>query len=303
MSGADRVGAGVLLAALALAPLDVRAETYVMPLIATVNAPAGAKGAMRIVTDPASRTSNITLKVAGLYPNTLYTIWTAFGYLPLEPDGSVPAGHSPPQCSPAGPSSNPRCPAGWSGWAGFPALGHTVAPTARIGAGFTDGIGPDPGATFRTDSQGTGSVKVMLNYDITTEAPIGNSGLIRQTVRVCDPADAANCADRTVNITGTSLRKFIADYPVGDRPTACANYAAAYDPDVVGAGNTHGFDARLWQCVDPATGLPRIHRLGFEHFRIANHVDGLTHGFIGGNEAEHVIDMVGRRCQLTNTCP
>jgi len=57
--------------------------------------------------------------------------------------------------------------------------------------------------------------------------------------------------------------------------------------------------------VDPQTGngLPRVWRFPFDHFRLAAHPDGLTHGFIGGNEAEHVIDMVGRRCHLTNTCP
>jgi hypothetical protein len=63
-------------------------------------------------------------------------------------------------------------------------------------------------------------------------------------------------------------------------------------------------DARLWQCIDPATatnkggGLPKVHMYAFDHFRLANHPDDLTHGFIGGNSVDHWIDMVGRRADL-----
>jgi len=52
--------------------------------------------------------------------------------------------------------------------------------------------------------------------------------------------------------------------------------------------------------VDPknGTGLPRVWRYPFDHFRLAAHPDELTHGFIGGSAFEHAIDMVGRRCRL-----
>ena len=99
-------------------------------------------------------------------------------------------------------------------------------------------------------------------------------------------------------MTTTWLRKYIAQVPAADRASQCANYDAA-EPGGI-----------YWQCIDPDTvdpntgnGLPRVWRFPFDHFRLAAHPDGLTHGFIGGNETEHVIDMVGRRCKLTNTCP
>jgi len=99
-------------------------------------------------------------------------------------------------------------------------------------------------------------------------------------------------------VTTTWLRKYIAQVAAVDRAAQCANYNPS-DPGAI-----------YWQCIDPATvdphtgnGLPRVWRFPFDHFRLAAHPDGLTHGFIGGNESEHVIDMVGRRCKLTNTCP
>jgi hypothetical protein len=38
-----------------------------------------------------------------------------------------------------------------------------------------------------------------------------------------------------------------------------------------------------------------------DHFRLANHPDGLTHGFISGNSVDHLIDMVGRRIDMIRT--
>src|SRR2546427_638579 len=101
-----------------------------------------------------------------------------------------------------------------------------------------------------------------------------------------------------LRVTTTWLRKYIAQVLPEGRASYCANYNAS-DPASI-----------YWQCIDPSTvdsqsgnGLPRVWRFPFDHFRLAAHPDGLTHGFIGGNEGEHVIDMVGRRCQLTNNCP
>ena len=63
-----------------------------------------------------------------------------------------------------------------------------------------------------------------------------------------------------------------------------------------------GTDSRYWQCTDPATAsstepwkdYPRIHWFPFDHLRLAAHADDLTHGFIGGNGIDHVIDLVVR---------
>lgn len=285
-------------------PLAASAETYTLPFIATANAPVGATGVMKITVE--GGTSSVHLAVRGLYPNALYTIWTAFGHLaPGMEKGIDPTTgevrHSPFQCPPAGtpPSATPPpgCPNPWTGWlyrdgTPYPFNGNTVAPTAPISSKFTDGMGADPGATFVTDANGDGQVTVQLDYDITTGAPIGNSDLIRQSVTTCTAPGV--CTTMNMRITGTYLRKFIGDYRLGQRASMCANYDPAADAEALGLPN-HPLDSRFWQCVDPDTGLPRVHRFGFEHFRLANHVDALTHGFIGGSSVDHVIDMVGMR--------
>src|SRR2546427_103821 len=102
-----------------------------------------------------------------------------------------------------------------------------------------------------------------------------------------------------IKVATTWLRKFIGDYSPAERLSACANYEAlAVRP---------GIDPRYWQCIDPATGLPRVQRYKFDHFRLAPHPDDLTHGLFGGNGTDHFIDMVGRRCQITppidDPCP
>ena len=49
---------------------------------------------------------------------------------------------------------------------GFPAEGNGVSPLARLDAGFTSGMGADPGAAFVTDHKGDGKVLVKLDYDL-----------------------------------------------------------------------------------------------------------------------------------------
>ena len=299
---------------------------YTLPFVNTVNAPGGqsgpSEGVMKIRVENGK--STVHLKVRNLYPKVVYTVWTVFGHLPLNPPGSagfiidggpVPGGHAPVQCSPNNTSTSPLCPPGWSGWIGYHPEGHPVAPTAKISSRFTDGMGLDPGATFITDDNGDGHVMVRLDYDITSGAPLGNKNAITQTVlkvpsKICTPnavdTSKVDCVDGVkdtkLNITTTYLRKFIGEFLLEDRAVMCANYDAPADPDVVGYDDNgvaktepHGVDARLWQCVDPATGMPRVPRFGFDHFRLANHVDDLTHGFIGGNSTDHIIDMVGLR--------
>ncbi len=88
--------------------------------------------------------------------------------------------------------------------------------------------------------------------------------------------------------------------PIGPALGAGSRRVTPYDP--IGR---MGANARFWQCIDPATvtpttgtGLPRVHRCLFDQFRLANHPDDLTHGFIGGNATDHRLDLVGRRAEL-----
>lgn len=293
---------------------DAADGLYVLPFIATQNAPGGvdggAEGVMRIQVEDGK--SRIHLRVRGLYPNTVYTIWTVFNKLTWNP-ANPGTGHSIPSCPANGENAAAACGTSWQGWNGFPSEGNGVAPTAKMSARFTDGMGLDPGATFKTNPQGDGQVSVQLDYDITaadsvTGPPLGNKNIIRQTVPVptCDTDANGNltttCSKKSLRITTTYLRGFVAEHPVADRATKCANYDAKSDPEnVVAYDHEHanGSDARLWQCVHPVTGLPRVPRYGFDHFRLANHPDELTHGFIGGNGIDHWIDMVGRRGDLT----
>ena len=113
--------------------------------------------------------------------------------------------------------------------------------------------------------------------------------------------------EKPTKVTTTWLRRFIGEFRLENRASVCANYDTSADPsnpeyDPVGS---NGMDAKYWQCVDPVTmdletesGLPRVHTFEFDHFRLANHPDRLTHGFIGGNATDHWIDMIGRRADI-----
>jgi hypothetical protein len=270
---------------------------YILPFIPTHNAPPGATGIMHItLTDDGW--SQVRLKVRGLYPNTVYTIWTVFNKLTWKPGDVVSDAHVESMSA-------------IIAYPTFPPEGNGVTPTARTDRGFTDGMGLDQGATFVTDESGDGQVRVKLNYDIIDAAPVSNKDIIVQ--KVCsaplNPEGTCPGTTKTIRITTTYLRQFISQYPQPQRATMCANYDPSFDPDVPGysTGAAHGADARFWQCVDPATGVPRVHQFAFDHFRLADHPDALTHGFIGGNSADHFIDMVGRRCDLAPsvgaTCP
>ena len=262
--------------------------------------PNGSQPVMR----PSSVTGTMTLSVSNgqtdlqfsvrnLRPNTIYTIWTIF--YPLQWPMYFASGSVRPALDPNFPT----------GPVGYFFDGGVVAPTASLSAEFTNGMGLDPGATFVTDSWGNGSVHLTLDYNILGNTyddgpPVGNKALVTQCV-VDSPGPQRGPCPSTSNVmrvTTTWLRKYIAQVPAADRAAQCANYNAS-DPGAV-----------YWQCVEPSTvdpntgaGLPRVWRFPFDHFRLAAHPDGLTHGFIGGNDGEHVIDMVGRRCKLTNTCP
>jgi hypothetical protein len=237
--------------------------------------------------------TDLQFSVKNLRPNTIYTIWTIF--YPLQWPMYVPPGGVKPVLDPNFPT----------GPAGYYVDGGVVAPTASLDAEFTNGMGLDPGVTFVTDSWGNGSVHLTLDYNILGNTyddgpPVGNKSLVTQCV-VDSPGPQRGPCPSTSNVqrvTTTWLRKYIAQVPAADRAAQCANYDAS-NPGAI-----------YWQCVEPSTvdpstgaGLPRVWRFPFDHFRLAAHPDGLTHGFIGGNESEHVIDMVGRRCKLTNTCP
>ena len=237
--------------------------------------------------------TDLQFSVKNLRPNTIYTIWTVF--YPLAWPMYFPPGSARPALDP----NYPTGPAGYYVDAGV------VAPTASLSAHFTNGMGLDPGVTFVTDGWGNGSVRLILDYNILGNTyddgpPVGNKVLVTQCV-VDSPGPQQGACPSSKNlqrVTTTWLRKYIAQVAAVDRPAQCANYNSS-DPGAI-----------FWQCIDPATvdpdtgnGLPRVWRFPFDHFRLAAHPDGLTHGFIGGNESEHVIDMVGRRCKLTNTCP
>jgi len=237
--------------------------------------------------------TDLQFSVKNLRPNTIYTIWTVF--YPL----AWPMYFAPGSARPA---LDPNYPAGPLG---YYAEGGAVAPTASLSAHFTNGMGLDPGVTFVTDAWGNGSIRLTLDYNILGNAyddgpPVGNKSLVTQCVIDSPGPQRGLCPSSTSiqRVTTTWLRKYIAQVPAADRASQCANYDAA-EPGGI-----------YWQCIDPDTvdpntgnGLPRVWRFPFDHFRLAAHPDGLTHGFIGGNETEHVIDMVGRRCKLTNTCP
>ncbi len=222
----------------------------------------------------------------------------------------------------------------------YPEAG-AVAPTASTASEFTSGMGLDPGATFFTNNNGDGQVHVKLDYNLLGTTyddgpPVGNVTVVAQcalpggppagpsymanvdaqgnpkSTGLPAPITSSNCPKAAITLAnGTSktmqpkftvtsswLRKYIVQIDPADRAAKCANYDPL-DPTSI-----------FWQCIDPATvnpqngtGLPRVWRYPFDHFRLAAHPDELTHGFIGGSAFEHAIDFVGRRCTLTNTCP
>jgi len=289
----------------------------------------GLGGTAWMVINQASGGSDINFFVRGARPNTLYTVWTVFRPLKWCTAAELP---TKPGCADAfvvgtDSSGNPIYDIK-PGFAAFPAgslpfypEGGAVAPTASMASGFTSGMGLDPGATFYTNNNGDGQVHVKLDYNLLGTTyddgpPVGNADVVAQCARPGVPAGStyvsggkpvtsSNCPSVTANgittvpkftVTASWLRKFIIQ--VSDPATQCANY----DPTNPGS--------IFWQCIDPATvnpqngtGLPRVWRYPFDHFRLAAHPDELTHGFIGGSAFEHAIDFVGRHCMLTNTCP
>lgn len=244
---------------------------YTLEFIPTANAP-GAQGTMTIKSVNGDTIAHFSVR--GAYPNTVYTIWIVYKALewplPTEP-GEVPSG-SPPATDSSGRS--------------FPKEGNGVAPLARLDSAFTSGMGLDPGVVFVTNNNGDGEVQVKLDYNLIWDAPVGNADIIVQ----CVPGPLVNGScpspSKRIRVTTTWLRKYVAHITAEgqDPATQCANYDASF-----------GSNVQYWQCVDPATGLPRVYRFEFDHFRLANHPDDLTHGFIGGNGVDHWIDMVGDR--------
>jgi hypothetical protein len=235
--------------------------------------------------------TDVEFSVRNVRPNTIYTIWTVF--YPLQwPIYIAPGSYRP--------ITDPDFP---NGPTGFYVDGSPVAPAASLSAQFTNGMGLDPGITFVTDRYGNASMRLRLDYNLLGNTyedgpPVGNKAMVTQCVVDAPGPQRGPCpSGGTQRVTTTWLRKYIAQVPAENRAAECANYDPS-NPEI------------FWQCIDPATvdpdtgnGLPRVWRFPFDHFRLAAHPDGLTHGFIGGNESEHVIDMVGRRCKLTGTCP
>lgn len=272
------------------------ATLYELEFIPTQNAPGGIQGHMTIKVVNGSTIAHFRLRNGA--PNALYTIWTVFNKL-VDVDYSTLTGHSVPSC--AANASDAACNTTlttWKGWANFPAEGNGVSPTAPLGSGFTAGMGLDPGLTFVTNDKGDGEAQVKLDFDLVYEAPVSNKDIIQQCR--LDPlylkqdgitqkvdGGCSTKANRAIRITSTWLRKFVMDVDPVKEPCAYT-------------------DSLFWQCIDPATvepntgtGLPRVWRAGFDHFRLANHPDELTHGFIGGNSFDHEIEMVGRRLDVT----
>jgi len=259
------------------------AERYTLEFLPTQNAPeAGGTMTLKVVNGE----TVVHFRVRGARPHTIYTIWIVFNKL-IEPLPTV-AGKVPSD-PPDSPDLLGRP---------FPPEGNAVAPLARLDDAFTSGMGLDPGAVFFTNDRGDGEVQVKLDYDLVRAAPLGNADIIRQCVPG-PPANDGKCLSpsQSIRVTSTWLRTYIGQVvAAGLNPaTECANYDPAFEPGV-----------RLWQCIDPATvdprtgnGLPKVPRFVFNHFRLAAHPDALTHGFIGGDPADHIIDMVGRYADLT----
>ena len=279
----------------------------------------GATGYM--VINQVNDQTDMQFLLRGARPNTLYTIWTVFKPLVWCSDPSTgcpgaftPAGSTKPGFATAFPPGSP------GSFLQFYSEAGLVAPTAPMAKAFTSGMGLDPGATFYTNGNGNGEIHVTLDYNLLDTTyddgpPVGNASTVAQcaypgalpgqpsqyTATNCPPVTLSiNGKDVTTTpkftVTSSWLRKFIIQ--VKNPAAECANYDPT-DPTSV-----------FWQCIDPATvdpstgtGLPRVWRFPFDHFRLAAHPDELTHGFIGGSAFEHTIDMVGRRCRLQPTLP
>ncbi len=281
----------VLLASL-LATADSasgQGETYTLGFEPTQNALAGSYGVMTIKPLPGG--TFVSFELQGGYPSTVYTIWTVYNLLvvPLPTSGTAVPACPATGGGPVGCPTDPR--------PGFPPEGNGVAPLARLDKPFTDGMGLDQGMTFVTNDSGDGSASINLDYDLLGGPeggpPVGNKDFAVQTVCPVELGPVDPCISPPgikINVATTWLRKFIGDYSPKQRSSMCANYeTVALRP---------GIDPRYWQCIDPATGMPRVHRYAFDHFRLAPHPDDLTHGLFGGNGTDHFIDMVGRRCQI-----
>jgi hypothetical protein len=275
---------------------------YRLEFIPTQNAPPGASAVMSLKL--VNGETIIHFRVRGLYPDTVYTIWTVFNPLDEPFPGATRAdmiafyapmtGHTVPSSS-----ANKR--------PGFPPEGNGVSPTARLGSGFTSGMGMDPGASFVTNRNGDGEIRVKLDFDVVNAAPVSSKDIIVQCVPGPVGADGkCSAPSRLMRVTSTWLRRYIGQFPLAERAARCANYDPIYDPESAAYDleASNGMNAALWQCIDPATvqrrdgGLPLVYRYAFDHFRLANHPDDLTHGFIGGSGEDHWIDMVGRRVDL-----
>jgi hypothetical protein len=302
-------------------PWQALAQTYSLQFLPTQNAPGGAPGSVFTVNGtttltsqmtatmtiklvprpvhPNKRQSEVELVVQNGPPDTVYTIWIVYNV--LDEAAWVKAIASGSISVPAtSATSRPL----------FPPEGNGVAPLARLDDAFTDGMGLDPGVSFVTDKKGNAKVKVVLDYDLVNDAPVGNADIIGQCTKVDATTLKTVCKDpgsALLRVTTTWLRRFIGEYPLSKRAATCANYDPRFDPDVQ-QPTLWKMDARRWQCVDPDTvdkqtgvGLPRVYMYRFNHFRLANHPDDLTHGFIGGNGVDHMIDMVGRYVDLVET--
>jgi hypothetical protein len=268
------------------------AVQYTLEFVPTRNALPGTSATMTITVVDGQTT--VTFDLNKGYPDTVYTVWIVYNKLtwPLQYNSSgFPL---------ADPATNDQT---------FPPEGLGVAPAGRLDQPFTDGMGLDQGITLVTNGGGNGYAQITLDYDLVAEAPVANKNIVTQ----CVPS-VSNCIKK-LSIASTWLRKYVIEFPVFQRAANCANYDPAYDPDVSGRDPNSGLydpvatvlDSRFWQCIDLATlrnpndpwsGLPRVPRFKFDHFRLAPHPDFATHGLFGGNVTEHFIDMIGRRCDL-----
>lgn len=298
----------VLIAAPAAGGAGGNGGQYVLEFVITANLaatpdgsnpavdPGGARGTMTI--NVQNGQTDVQFRLRGARSDTVYTIWTVFNHLRWP----LPATEGNP------PSKTVD---------GFYPEGNAVAPLARLDAAFTNGMDLDPGATFVTNGQGNAEIHLTLDYNLLGVGrddgpPVGNKNIIVQcipastsTTKTEFPIAEGPCPSKdpttgqvialSRRVTTTWLRKYVVQVMKegGDPVALCANYDPANRTSI------------YWQCIDPATvnqrtgsGLPRVFRWPFDHFRLAAHPDDLTHGFIGGNEGEHVIDMVGRRCDI-----
>lgn len=297
-------------------------QDWSLRFIPTQNAPPGASGLMSLKV--VNGDTIVHFSARGLHHDTVYTIWTVFNVLKGRDDAPADRFTTPEMIAfyqslgAAGSHKVPSSSA--SARPDFPKDGNGVSPTARLDSGFTSGMGLDPGASFVTNDRGDGEIRLKLDFDLVDAAPVSSKDIITQCVPVpgshteirADGKEETVCNDpgsRLMRVTTTYLRRFIGQFKGADWPSTatlrfatCANYDQAFDGDnpLYRTTEAFGMDARFWQCVDPTTGLPLVHRYEFNHFRVANHPDDLTHGFIGGSAEDHWIDMVGRRADRTS---